>query len=88
MLTYVVIHLALAPWRLSRRESKGSVREKPKGTPAPQIRGVWSQPLNSAEFFAKYSGASRCLEGTLRLPQRMTRSRGRGLLTFVKVSQG
>ncbi len=31
MLTYVVIHLALAPWRLPRRESGSSVKENRKG---------------------------------------------------------
>ncbi len=31
MLTYVVIHSALAPWRLPRRESGSSVKENRKG---------------------------------------------------------
>ncbi len=31
MLTYVVIHPALAPWRLPRREGGGSVKENRKG---------------------------------------------------------
>ncbi len=31
MLTYVVIHSALAPWRLPRRESGSSVKETRKG---------------------------------------------------------